>query len=47
MARKMGDWGLVDASARVDVHRVDDLVSRLCILVRLVLVLVLARGCKE
>lgn len=43
----MSNWGLVDATTSVDVYRVDDLVSRLCVPLTLMLVLILARWSQE
>lgn len=43
----MRNRGLVDASSRVNIHCVDNFISGLGVLVRLVLILVLARWCQQ
>lgn len=44
MAWQVGYRGLIDAASSVDIDRIDDFVSWLCILVCLVLILILPRG---
>lgn len=44
MAWQMSYRGLVDAASSVDIDRIDDFVSWLCILVCLMLILILPRG---
>jgi hypothetical protein len=42
VAGQMGDWGLVDTTARVDIDSIDHLVSGLRVSLSLVLVLILS-----
>lgn len=44
MSRQVCNGRFVDASSRVNVHRIDNLVRWLRILLSLVLILILARG---
>lgn len=44
MAGQMSNRRLIDAAPGVDIHRIDDLVRRLGIFVKLMLILILPRG---